>query len=37
MFEFAIELMTDFIDLIPVFIPFILVMNLMSSLIWGDR
>lgn len=37
MFDFAVELMTGFIDLIPVFIPFILVMNLMSSLIWGDR
>lgn len=37
MFEFVIELMTDFINLIPVFVPFILVMNIMSSLLWGDR
>lgn len=37
MFDFAIELMTKFIELIPVFVPLILVINIMSSLLWGDR
>lgn len=37
MFEVAETFLIQFIDILPFVIPFILVMNLISSLLWGGR
>lgn len=37
MFEVAETFLIQFIDILPFIIPFILVMNLISSLLWGGR
>lgn len=37
MFDIAIQFMLQFINLLPALIPFILIMNLISSILWGDK
>ena len=37
MFELAMEMLIDLIDLSGVFIVLILVINLCSGLLWGDK
>lgn len=37
MFDIAVTFMNQLINLLPVLIPFILVMNLIASLLWGDK
>ena len=37
MFDLAMEMLTDLIDLSGVFIVVILVLNLCSGLLWGDK
>ena len=37
MFEIATTFLIQFINLLPALIPFILVMNLIAYLLWGDR
>ena len=37
MFDVAIQFLIQFINLLPALIPFILIMNLIASLLWGDR
>lgn len=37
MFDIAIQFMVEFIKIIPTFTCFILVMNLCSSMLWGDK
>lgn len=37
MFELAMDMLIDLIDLSGVFIVVILVLNLCSSLLWGDK
>ena len=37
MFEIIETLLIQLIDIVPFFIVFILVMNLICSMLWGDR
>lgn len=37
MFDVVETLLIQLINVLPVFIPFILIMNLISSLLWGDK
>lgn len=37
MFEIATTFMTQFINMLPALIPFILIMNLIAFLLWGDK
>ena len=37
MFDISIQFMLQFINLLPALIPFILIMNLISSILWGDK
>lgn len=37
MFEIVTTLLIQLIQILPYFIPFILVMNLVASLLWGDK
>ena len=37
MFEHAVNLLIEFINLCPILIPFILIINIVSSLLWGDK
>lgn len=37
MFDYAIEILTSFARVLPILIPFILVMNLICSILWGDK
>lgn len=37
MFECAMDMLIDLINLSGVFIVFILIVNLCSSLLWGDK
>lgn len=37
MFNLVIELLTDIIGIFNVFIPFLLIMNLISSMLWGEK
>lgn len=37
MFDVAIQLMIQFINIIPLFVCIILVFNIISSLLWGDK
>lgn len=37
MFEVVETLLIQLIDIIPVFVPFILIMNLICSMLWGDK
>lgn len=37
MFDLAMQFMIQFINLLPALIPFILIMNLIASLLWGDK
>lgn len=37
MFDFVETLLLQLINILPVFIPLILVINLISSLLWGDK
>ena len=37
MFDVAIQFMIQMIQIIPTFTCFILIMNLCSSLLWGDK
>lgn len=37
MFDVAIQFLIQFINLLPALIPFVLVINLISSMLWGDR
>ena len=37
MFDIATTFMIQFINMLPALIPFILIMNLCASLLWGDK
>lgn len=37
MFEVVETFLTQFIGILPFIIPFILIMNLVSSLLWGGK
>lgn len=37
MFEVVETFLVQFINIIPFLIPFILIMNLISSLLWGGK
>lgn len=37
MFDLASAFMIQFINMLPALIPFILIINLVSSLLWGDK
>lgn len=37
MFEVVNTLLIQLINILPVFIPLILIMNLIASLLWGDK
>lgn len=37
MFDVVQELLIDLINVLPFFIPFLLIMNLCASLLWGDK
>lgn len=37
MFDLVIELLKDLVGILGVFIPFILVCNLISSMLWGEK
>lgn len=37
MFDVAIQFMIQFINFLPTLIPLILILNLCSSMLWGDR
>lgn len=37
MFDVAIQFMIQLIQIIPLFVCIILVFNLVSSMLWGDR
>lgn len=37
MFEIITEFLIDFIGILPFMIPFILICNLVSSLLWGGK
>ena len=37
MFDIAISFITDFISIIPTFVCLILIFNIISSLLWGDK
>lgn len=37
MFDIVNTLLIQLINMLPVFIPLILIMNLIASLLWGDR
>lgn len=37
MFDVAIEFMTQFIQIIPLFVCIVLVFNIVSDLLWGGK
>lgn len=37
MFDVAIQFLIQFINLLPALIPFILIINLCCSMLWGDK
>lgn len=37
MFDVVETLLLQLINILPVFIPLILIVNLIASLLWGDR
>ena len=37
MFEVVETLLLQFINILPVFIPLILIINLIAGLLWGDK
>lgn len=37
MFDVVETFMIQFINILPFLIPFILIMNLVCSMLWGDR
>lgn len=37
MFEVVETFLIQFINILPFLIPFILIMNLVSSMLWGDK
>lgn len=37
MFDVVETFLIQFINILPFIIPFILVMNLVSSMLWGDK
>lgn len=37
MFEVVETLLIQLINILPVFIPLILILNLISGLLWGDK
>lgn len=37
MFEVVETFLIQFINILPFIIPFILIMNLVSSMLWGDK
>lgn len=37
MFDVVETFLIQFINILPFLIPFILVMNLVSSMLWGDK
>lgn len=37
MFDVVNTLLIQLINMLPVFIPLILIMNLIASLLWGDK
>lgn len=37
MFEIVEQFLIQFINILPFLIPFILIINLCSSMLWGDR
>lgn len=37
MFEVVETLLIQLVNVLPVFIPFILIMNLISDLLWGGK
>lgn len=37
MFDVAMSFMTDFINIIPLFVCIILVFNIVSDLLWGGK
>lgn len=36
-FDCVTTMLVQFINILPVFIPLILIMNLICSMLWGDR
>lgn len=37
MFDASIDILKSFVSVLPLYIPFILVINIISHLLWGDR
>lgn len=37
MFNLVIELLKDIIGIFNIYIPFLLIMNLISSMLWGEK
>jgi hypothetical protein len=37
MFDVVNTLLIQLINILPIFIPLILIMNLIASLLWGDK
>lgn len=37
MFDLVIELLKDLVGILNVYIPFILICNLIASMLWGEK
>ena len=37
MFDLVISLLVDLVGIFNIFIPFLLIMNLISSMLWGEK
>lgn len=37
MFDLATQFLIQFINMLPALIPFILIINLCASMLWGDK
>lgn len=37
MFDLVIVLLTDLVGILPIFIPLLLICNLVASMLWGEK